>query len=144
MKEIETIVGKGERVDWSDVFDAVAATPDTAGEPYKDINGGLWVKWKGKSHTLFIQFPGIMNADDTWSLAPTSEGCLTLFVTEKNRPAKGGKDRSLVLDWKWGAYGGTVRRTLFSIPTGGSGVFETSLGVKRGDGIPNGRPVRSR
>src|SRR5262249_17486192 len=76
MKDIETIVGKGDRVDWDEVFDAVCATPDTEGKPYKNINGGLWVKWKGKDHTLFIQFPGDMNPDGTYSLGPKSQGCL--------------------------------------------------------------------
>jgi hypothetical protein len=138
MKDIEKIVGKGERVHWDKVFDAVGATPDSTDAPYKYINGGLWVKWKGKSHALFIQFAGdflVQNKDDTYSVGPKSQGCLVLFVTEKDRRADSKKNRSMVIDWKYGAYRDTVRRTYYNSLLG-SGWSDTSFGVKPGDGIP--------
>jgi hypothetical protein len=84
---IERILGKGESVDNCLVLDAMGSQPDDRREPYKRVELGLWMKWKGKDHTIYVQFGGpnvVKNPDGSYSVGPNTECSLVLFITERS------------------------------------------------------------
>jgi hypothetical protein len=85
-KAIERILGKGESVADSLVLHAMGSELGDKREPYKRVEQGLWMKWKGKEHTIFVQFGGpkvVQNPDGSYSVGPNTECSLVLFITEK-------------------------------------------------------------
>src|SRR5262249_33050885 len=85
-KDIESILGKGESVEDSLVLHAMGSQLGDKREPYRRVEQGLWMKWKGKGHTIFVQFGGpkvVKNPDGSYSVGPNTECSLVLFITEK-------------------------------------------------------------
>jgi hypothetical protein len=85
-KDIARILGKGAPVDNGLVLQAMGSQLGDRREPYKRVEQGLWMKWKGKDHTIFVQFGGpkvVKNPDGSYSVGPNTECSLLLFITEK-------------------------------------------------------------
>ena len=111
-KEIESILGKGESVEDSVVLHAMGSQPGATGEPYDSVEGGLWMKWKGKETTIYIQFAGpnvVRNPDGTYSIGPDTQACMILFITEKSTRMPPIEIRDIHILYKLGLALGEIR-----------------------------------
>jgi hypothetical protein len=114
--EIERILGKGAPVDNSVVLHAMGSAPGDRREPYKRVEQGLWMKWKSKDHTIFVQFGGpnvVRNSDGSYSVGPNTECALVLFITEQppRRMRIGEKNveiRDIQISWRLGPRNGEI------------------------------------
>jgi hypothetical protein len=106
-KEIEGILGPGERVDNSVVCRALGPKPPTRAELHERAELGLWMQWKGKNHTIFVQFGGptlMQNQDGSYSIGPNTQCGLVLFVADNPTVARRDAD----IDWKLGPRAGHI------------------------------------
>jgi hypothetical protein len=114
-KDIESILGKGESVDYGLVLRAMGSQPCDPREPYKRVEQGLWMRWKGKDHTIFVQFGGpkvVQKPDGSYAVGPNTESALVLFITEKPPQMIGQRNvevRDIQIYWRLGPRNGEIR-----------------------------------
>jgi hypothetical protein len=117
-KEIENILGKGESVgDYSVVLHAMGSQPGAKGAPYQWVEGGLWVKWRGKDQTIYVQFGGpsvVRNKDGSYSVGPDTQCSLILLITEKSsktmrRGQMKVEIRDILVSWRRGPRVGQMK-----------------------------------
>jgi hypothetical protein len=110
-KDIESMLGQGELVDNDVVLCALGPKPPTGAHLHERAEFGLWMRWKGKNHTIFVQFGGptlVKNPDGSYSIGPNTQSGLVLFITEN--PAVGKRD--VDIDWKLGPREGHIHQVV--------------------------------
>lgn len=112
-KDIDAILGKGTLVEDADVLHAMGSQPGATGDPYESVEGGLWLKWKGKESTIYIQFAGptvVQNRDGTYAIGPNTEASMILFITEKQSIQRDVVTRDIHIVYQWRTARGEIRR----------------------------------
>jgi hypothetical protein len=116
-KDVECILGKGQPVEDRVVLQALGSQPGAKGAPYEWVEGGLWMKWKGKDQTIYVQYGGptvVRNKNGSYSVGPNTRCGLILFITEKpSRTMRIGQQkveiRNLLVSWRRGPRVGQMK-----------------------------------
>jgi hypothetical protein len=112
-EDIERVLGQeGEPVDNKLVIRAMGSELGDKREPYKRVDQGLWLKWKGDDqNAIFVQFGGsdlVRNPDGSYSVGPSAGCSLVLFITDKPANQTNVDSRDIHIYWRLGTGSGEI------------------------------------